>query len=171
MEAENHRPWLTPPGVSQENLTSKKKLRKILNNLSSARRGLAVATSIRDVIAFYPTGQLLCIFHETAPTLPQDKFYNWDIRLDWTRVLSKNLSKELSVANRRKRQIRTNRFRSTKICNCCNGARSRGRTGTEVTLRGILSPLRLPISPSGHGGDGQRHSGSICINAFAVPGE
>src|SRR5690606_20147832 len=30
-----------------------------------------------------------------------------------------------------------------------NGARSRGRTDTKVTLRGILSPLRLPISPSG----------------------
>lgn len=26
MEAENHRPLLTPPGVSQENLTSKKKI-------------------------------------------------------------------------------------------------------------------------------------------------
>ena len=51
------------------------------------------------------------------------------------------------------------------------GARSRGRTGTTVSSRGILSPLRLPISPSGHGGDGQRHSESICINAFTVPGE
>ncbi len=29
------------------------------------------------------------------------------------------------------------------------GARSRNRTGTEVSLRGILSPLRLPISPPG----------------------
>ena len=30
-----------------------------------------------------------------------------------------------------------------------SGARSRGRTGTAVTSRGILSPLRLPISPPG----------------------
>ena len=30
------------------------------------------------------------------------------------------------------------------------GARGRTRTGMEVKLRGILSPLRLPISPPGH---------------------
>ena len=30
------------------------------------------------------------------------------------------------------------------------GARGRSRTGTEVSFRGILSPLRLPISPPGH---------------------
>jgi hypothetical protein len=30
------------------------------------------------------------------------------------------------------------------------GARGRNRTGTIVTNRGILSPLRLPISPPGH---------------------
>src|SRR6056300_1046285 len=31
------------------------------------------------------------------------------------------------------------------------GARGRSRTCTEVTSRWILSPLRLPISPPGHG--------------------
>jgi hypothetical protein len=31
-----------------------------------------------------------------------------------------------------------------------SGARGQNRTGTEVTLRGILSPLRLPIPPPGH---------------------
>ena len=31
------------------------------------------------------------------------------------------------------------------------GARGRNRTGTGVTPRGILSPLRLPISPPGQG--------------------
>lgn len=31
-----------------------------------------------------------------------------------------------------------------------NGARGQTRTGTEFNLRGILSPLRLPISPPGH---------------------
>ena len=30
-----------------------------------------------------------------------------------------------------------------------NGARGRTRTDTEFNLRGILSPLRLPISPPG----------------------
>jgi hypothetical protein len=33
---------------------------------------------------------------------------------------------------------------------CLNGARGRNRTGTGVTSRGILSPLRLPIPPPGH---------------------
>ena len=31
----------------------------------------------------------------------------------------------------------------------CNGARSRNRTGTPISQRGILSPLCLPIPPSG----------------------
>jgi hypothetical protein len=31
-----------------------------------------------------------------------------------------------------------------------NGARGRSRTGTGREPRGILSPLRLPISPPGH---------------------
>ncbi len=30
------------------------------------------------------------------------------------------------------------------------GAQGRSRTGTEFNLRGILSPLRLPVSPPGH---------------------
>ncbi len=35
-----------------------------------------------------------------------------------------------------------------------DGARSRGRTGTNLSIRGILSPLCLPISPSGRYGGG-----------------
>ncbi len=35
-----------------------------------------------------------------------------------------------------------------------NGARGRSRTGTGITTRGILSPLRLPISPPGQCMDG-----------------
>lgn len=31
-----------------------------------------------------------------------------------------------------------------------DGAQGRSRTGTEFNLRGILSPLRLPVSPPGH---------------------
>jgi hypothetical protein len=31
--------------------------------------------------------------------------------------------------------------------NFCNGAEDRNRTGTELTLRRILSPLRLPVPP------------------------
>ena len=31
-----------------------------------------------------------------------------------------------------------------------DGAASRNRTGTGITSRGILSPLRLPVSPSRH---------------------
>ena len=31
------------------------------------------------------------------------------------------------------------------------GARGRGRTGTTGKGRGILSPVRLPIPPPGHG--------------------
>ena len=30
------------------------------------------------------------------------------------------------------------------------GAEDRNRTGTEITLRGILSPLRLPVPPPRH---------------------
>ena len=30
-----------------------------------------------------------------------------------------------------------------------DGARGRSRTGTDVTVRGILSPLRLPVPPPG----------------------
>ncbi len=30
------------------------------------------------------------------------------------------------------------------------GAQGRNRTGMEFNLRGILSPLRLPVSPPGH---------------------
>ena len=35
-----------------------------------------------------------------------------------------------------------------KICKF--GAEDRNRTGTEITLRGILSPLRLPVPPPRH---------------------
>lgn len=31
-----------------------------------------------------------------------------------------------------------------------NGAAGRSRTGTEITFRGILNPLRLPVSPPRH---------------------
>ena len=30
-----------------------------------------------------------------------------------------------------------------------DGARGRNRTGTDITVRGILSPLRLPVPPPG----------------------
>ena len=36
------------------------------------------------------------------------------------------------------------------------GAEGRGRTGTEISFRGILSPLRLPIPPLQHTGGANR---------------
>ncbi len=57
---------------------------------------------------------------------------------------------------------------------CCNGARGRNRTGTDVEVRGILSPLCLPISPPGllrswrltllNGGGGRNRTG---VDGFA----
>jgi hypothetical protein len=46
------------------------------------------------------------------------------------------------------------------------GARGRSRTGTDVVIRGILSPLRLPISPPGlkTGGWGRNRTG---VHGFA----
>lgn len=37
--------------------------------------------------------------NDTAPTLPQDKFYSWDIRLDWTKVLPWGLDNSAQVGN------------------------------------------------------------------------
>ena len=41
---------------------------------------------------------------------------------------------------------------SADVLGCLLGARGRNRTGTALTGLRILSPLRLPISPPGHGG-------------------
>ncbi len=35
------------------------------------------------------------------------------------------------------------------VANCLIGAQGRSRTGTGFNSRGILSPLRLPVSPPG----------------------
>ena len=45
-------------------------------------------------------------------------------------------------------------FARTWALYALDGARGRNRTGTETKLRGILSPLRLPIPPPGHATDG-----------------
>ena len=60
-----------------------------------------------------------------------------------------------------------------------NGAGDRNRTGTEITLRGILSPLRLPVPPPRQiwtsikkiGGDTQNRTGDkgfadLCLTAW-----
>jgi hypothetical protein len=39
--------------------------------------------------------------------------------------------------------------RDVVIASIESGARGRSRTGTKVSLRGILNPLRLPIPPLG----------------------
>ena len=36
------------------------------------------------------------------------------------------------------------------VCLELNGAEDRNRTGTDVTIRGILSPLCLPVPPPRH---------------------
>ena len=58
-----------------------------------------------------------------------------------------------------------------------NGAADRNRTGTDITIRGILSPLRLPVPPPRQtqknkiGGDTQNRTGDkgfadLCLTAW-----
>ena len=56
-----------------------------------------------------------------------------------------------STATSTKQVLGTNpKFPTKHVTPVESGARGRNRTGTDVTVRGILSPLRLPVPPPGH---------------------
>jgi hypothetical protein len=62
-------------------------------------------------------------------------------------------------ARKRSRILLRSTFPWERARNLVSGARGRTRTGTGFNSRGILSPLRLPISPPGLSLSQQRKAG------------
>ena len=81
---ETNHPWITPPGISQSNLTSMKEIESDISQSVVRVFGLGSGASMWDMVAFDPTGEYIFIPHETAMGAGVSRY---DIKNDTTTVL------------------------------------------------------------------------------------
>src|SRR5205809_802960 len=85
----------------------------------------------------------------SAPTLPaKDK--NWNGQSLEVRSYKKAQRYYIRVEHSRTEPTQLSRAEQCKSGFTGCGARDRNRTGTSLSGPGILSPVRLPVSPPGH---------------------